>query len=441
MKLNHHSTNDSFAEGELDRVTPEPYSRQSRRFPVRQSLTYLFLLLLGAGGVVAGDRLLNAQSQTTSPAPQARSSAPESSRAAQQAPSTVEEAAPNQSRSAALAQNSNFIAEAVQRVGPAVVRIDSERTVSSQGSRYFQDPFGRFFGEGEAPSQRVEEGTGSGFIINSDGVILTNAHVIDGADRVTVVLTDGRRFEGKVLGQDLLTDVAVVKIEANDLPTVSLGNSDQLQPGEWAIAIGNPLGLDNSVTVGIVSATGRSSADIGVSDRRVGFIQTDAAINPGNSGGPLLNQQGEVIGMNTAIISGAQGLGFAVPINTVQRIADELVANGRVEHPYLGIEMVALTPAIKEQINADPNSGINVQEDQGVLIVRVVEDSPAAKAGLRAGDVVTTIGNKPATDVDTIQQTVESSKIGENLPIEVRRNGQALNLAVQPAVLPTETQN
>lgn len=439
MKLNHHSTNDSFAEGELDRVTPDPSSRQSRRFPARQSLTYLFLLLLGAGGVVVGDRLLNAQPQATSPTPQARSSAPESPSVTQQVPSPTAEA-PNRSSSAALAQNSNFIAEAVQRVGPAVVRIDSERTVASQGSRYLQDPFGRFFGEGDEPSQRVEEGTGSGFIINADGLILTNAHVIDGADRVTVVLTDGRRFEGEVLGQDLLTDVAVVKIEANDLPTVSLGNSDQLQPGEWAIAIGNPLGLDNSVTVGIVSATGRSSADIGVSDRRVGFIQTDAAINPGNSGGPLLNQQGEVIGMNTAIISGAQGLGFAVPINTVQRIADELVANGRVDHPYLGIEMVSLTPAIKEQINSDPNSGINVQEDQGVLIVRVVEDSPAAKAGLRAGDVVLTIGNKPATDVDTIQQTVESSKIGENLPIEVRRKGETLNLSVQPAVLPNETQ-
>lgn len=437
MKLNHDPIDSSFAEGEPNRVTPEPYSGPSRRSPLKQSFTYLFLLLLGAGGVVVGERLLNRQPQAASPAPQTQEPATESPAA--QAPFPLAEVAPSSDSpaSAALSQDSNFIAEAVQRVGPAVVRIDSERTVSSRGgSRYFQDPFGRFFGEEDSPSSRVEEGTGSGFIINSDGVILTNAHVIDGADRVTVVLTDGRQFEGEVLGQDLLTDVAVVKIEATDLPTLSLGNSDQLQPGEWAIAIGNPLGLDNSVTVGIVSATGRSSADIGVSDRRVGFIQTDAAINPGNSGGPLLNQQGEVIGMNTAIISGAQGLGFAVPINTVQRIANELVANGRVDHPYLGIEMVALSPAIKEQINADPNRNITVQEEQGVLIVRVVEGSPAAKAGLRAGDVVVTIGNKAATNVDTVQQTVESSKIGENLPIEVRRNGQTLDLSVQPAVLP-----
>lgn len=434
MKLDHNSKDGSFTEGGFDRVTPESRPTRSRRIPLKQSLIYLFLLVLGAGGVVAGDRLLRTQPQVAAPS---RSESPAvESPLVSQVPSPAP--APNRS-SAAAAQNSNFIAEAVQQVGPAVVRIDSERTVSSQGSRRLQDPLERFFGGGSGvvpPSSQIEEGTGSGFIINSNGVILTNAHVVDGADRVTVVLTDGRQFEGKVLGQDLLTDVAVVKIEATNLPTVSLGNSDQLQPGEWAIAIGNPLGLDNSVTVGIVSATGRTSADIGVSDRRVGFIQTDAAINPGNSGGPLLNQQGQVIGMNTAIISGAQGLGFAVPINTVQHIAEELATNGKVEHPYLGIEMVALSPAIKQQINADAESGITVQEEKGVLIVRVVEGSPAAKAGLRAGDVVVTIGNQAATDESTIQQTVENSKIGQDLPIEVRRNGQTLNLSVQPAVLP-----
>lgn len=440
MKLNHHSNSGSFAEGKLDSVIPESRSTRSRRLPLRQSLMYLFLLGLGAGGVVVGDRLLNAQPQAVSP-PETQPPAVESPTVTPVPSPSASVASPNRS-SAAAAQNPNFIAEVVQQVGPAVVRIDSERTVSSRGSRRSQDPLERFFGEGNGqgegvvPPSQIEEGTGSGFVIDANGVILTNAHVVAGADRVTVVLTDGRQFQGKVLGQDLLTDVAVVKIEAANLPTVSLGNSDQLQPGEWAIAIGNPLGLDNSVTVGIVSATGRSSADIGVSDRRVGFIQTDAAINPGNSGGPLLNQRGEVIGMNTAIISGAQGLGFAVPINTVQRIADLLATDGRVDHPYLGIEMVALTPAIKQQINADTDSGITVQEDQGVLIVRVVEDSPAAKAGLRAGDVVVTIGNQAAADEDTVQQAVENSKIGEDLPIEIRRNGQTLNLAVKPAVLP-----
>jgi len=242
-----------------------------------------------------------------------------------QAPSTNPGTSGNSGGSGRLlsAVNPNFIAEAAQKVGPAVVRIDSKRQVVSRGvpEEFSNDPtLRRFFGnrEPQRPSSQVEEGTGSGFIVDANGLILTNAHVVDGADQVSVLLKDGRRLQGKVLGADPVTDVAVVKVEASNLPIVSLGNSELLQPGEWAIAIGNPLGLDNTVTAGIISATGRSSAAIGVGDRRVGFIQTDAAINPGNSGGPLLNEKGEVVGMNTAIISGAQGLGFAVPINTAK---------------------------------------------------------------------------------------------------------------------------
>jgi serine protease Do len=207
--------------------------------------------------------------------------------------------------------NTNFISTAVEQTGPAVVRIDSTRTVQSSYSGY----------------GRIARGTGSGFIIRSNGLILTNAHVVDGADRVTVTLKDGRKLAGRVLGEDRQMDVAVVQIQATNLSTVSIGNSDQLKPGEWAIAIGNPLGLDNTVTVGIVSGTGRSSRAIGAGrDRSRSFIQTDAAINPGNSGGPLLNQRGEVIGINTAIIQGAQGLGFAIPINQAQQIANQLIA-------------------------------------------------------------------------------------------------------------------
>ncbi len=206
--------------------------------------------------------------------------------------------------------NSNFIATAVERTGPAVVRIDSTRASTGRYS----------YGRG------IARGTGSGFILRSNGLILTNAHVVSGADTVTVTLKDGRRFTGQVMGADRSTDVAVVRIQANNLPTVNLGNSDQLKPGEWAIAIGNPLGLDNTVTVGIISGTERSSRAFGVRGRGVGFIQTDAAINPGNSGGPLLNQSGQVIGINTAIIQGAQGLGFAIPINQAQQIANQLIA-------------------------------------------------------------------------------------------------------------------
>ncbi|BAZ09243.1 periplasmic serine proteinase [Calothrix sp. NIES-4071] len=207
-----------------------------------------------------------------------------------------------------VAGDNNFVAAAVERTGPAVVRIDSSRTSNSFDGR------------------RVARGTGSGFIFKRDGLILTNAHVVDGADRVTVTLKDGRRYPGRVLGEDRRMDVAVVEIQASNLPTVDMGNSDRLKPGEWAIAIGNPLGLDNTVTVGIISGTGRSSRDIGARGRNVNFIQTDAAINPGNSGGPLLNQRGQVVGINTAIIQGAQGLGFAIPINQAQQIANELIS-------------------------------------------------------------------------------------------------------------------
>ncbi|MFQ4142478.1 trypsin-like peptidase domain-containing protein [Chlorogloeopsis sp. ULAP02] len=208
-----------------------------------------------------------------------------------------------------VSTDTNFIAAAVERSGSAVVRIDSTRTVSSRYTQY---------------GRRVARGTGSGFIIQSNGLILTNAHVVSGADTVRVTLKDGRSFTGRVLGADRTTDVAVVQIQANNLPTVSVGNSDRLKPGEWAIAIGNPLGLDNTVTVGIISGTERSSRAFG--GRGIGFIQTDAAINPGNSGGPLLNQNGQVIGINTAIIQGAQGLGFAIPINQAQQIANQLIA-------------------------------------------------------------------------------------------------------------------
>lgn len=430
MKLNRSTTDDS---PPIEYKSPMRHSTH-RNAPLRQILIYTSLILVGAGGAVAGNRLL-----AQDPSSVAQQTTPQATPSPDNAPETV--APINPTRPTPLsAENPNFIAEAVQRVGPAVVRIDSQRTVTTRFPGQSRDPFGFPFG-GEIPNrppEQIEEGTGSGFIIDANGLILTNAHVIDGADRVTVVLTDGRSFEGEVLGQDLVTDVAVIKIEATDLPTVTIGNSDQLQPGQWAIAIGNPLGLDNTVTVGIISATGRSSADIGVSDRRVGFIQTDAAINPGNSGGPLLNERGEVIGMNTAIISGAQGLGFSVPINTVREIADQLIADGRVEHPYLGIQMAALTPEIKQQLNSDPNNGITVQEDRGVLILGVVPNSPAAQAGLRTGDVIVRLGNQPVEDAESVQRVVEGSEIGGRLPVEIRREGQTLNLSVEPGVLPDE---
>ncbi|MEH2402646.1 HhoA/HhoB/HtrA family serine endopeptidase [Nostoc sp.] len=332
----------------------------------------------------------------------------------------------------------NFVVKVVQQVGPAVVRIDSSRTITSRVPDEFNDPlFRRFFGDATPqPRQRVERGSGSGFIINSSGQIVTNSHVVDGADRVTVTLKDGRTFDGKVLGEDPVTDVATIKIDANNLPTLSVGNSDALQPGEAVIAIGNPLGLNNTVTSGIISATGRSGSDIGASDKRVDYIQTDAAINPGNSGGPLLNARGQVIAMNTAIIRGAQGLGFAIPINTVQKIAQELIAKGKVDHPYLGVQMVTLTPENKERIKNVAGDRLNITADDGVLLVEIVPRSPASVAGLRVGDVIKSINNQPVTKIEEVQKLVEKSQIGTKLPIEVERNGQIVQVGIQPAPLP-----
>ncbi len=342
--------------------------------------------------------------------------------------------------------NMNFIADVAQKVGPAVVRIDSERTVRTRGAfpeEFFSDPFFRdFFGQNmpSMPRQRRQQGTGSGFIISADGQIITNAHVVDGSDKVTVILKDTRSFDGEVVGSDPVTDVAVVKIKAENLPTVQLGRSENLEPGQWAIAIGNPLGLDNTVTAGIISALGRSSGEIRVPDKRVSFIQTDAAINPGNSGGPLLNAQGEVIGVNTAIIQGAQGLGFAIPIETAQRVANQLITRGKVDHPYLGIRMITLTAELKERLNQDPNSRILVTVDQGVLIGEVVQGSPAERAGLRSGDVIVSINGRAVTTADQVQQEVERTTVGSTLDLEIERGGRRQRIRATTGSFPAPSE-
>jgi Do/DeqQ family serine protease len=405
----------------------------SHRDRWQKPIIYLLLPLVGASAAVLGDHWLSSNVPSTPVA--IAQTAPITSPQIAQVPATRGTILPG-------GTDSNFIVNAVERVGPAVVRIDSSRTVKSQVPQLFNDPFFRqFFGSDlpNSPSTRVERGTGSGFITQSNGLILTNAHVVSGVSTVTVTLKDGREFQGHVLGTDPVTDVALVKIEANNLPTVTLGNSDQLRPGEWAIAIGNPLGLDNTVTAGIISATGRTSSQVGVPDKRVGFIQTDAAINPGNSGGPLLNQRGEVIGMNTAIIGGAQGLGFAIPINTAQRIATQLASTGRVNHPYLGIQMIGITPDLKRQINNDPNSNLTIQNDKGVLVARIMPNSPAAKAGIRAGDVILRINNQAMGTPEEVQRVVENSSVGATLEIAVSRKGQTVNLSVQPGAFPVQT--
>ncbi|NEO30019.1 MAG: PDZ domain-containing protein [Symploca sp. SIO3C6] len=404
--------------------TQTPKSHQTTSSPVQKTLTYLLLVLLGAS-------ITSACSNLTSGDPSQTNASPLQSESNDQT-NIVRAAKP------LLTQDPNFVTTVVETVGPAVVRINASRTVTTQIPDAFDNPMFRdFFGFRNQPRERVERGTGSGFIIGEEGRILSNAHVIDGADTVEVILKDGRSFKGKVLGSDSLTDVAVIKIEAENLPTVSLGDSDQLRSGEWAIAIGNPLGLDNTVTTGIISATGRSSSQVGVPDKRVEFIQTDAAINPGNSGGPLLNASGEVVGMNTAIIQGAQGLGFAVPINTVVEVAKQLITQGKVEHPYLGIQMVTLTPELKDNINSNPNFGIRIEDEQGVLIARVMPNSPAARAGLRAGDIILKIDTQSVKAANDVQKSVQKTKVGSTLRLELRRNQQNITLEVQPGAFPS----
>lgn len=417
-------------------ITPPPLNTRYSYPPRRRPLSALALVLLGAGVATAGNYAMMKWLPETVPVPVAAGGT-SNLEATTKAPAI----APGQTPAlAAAGQDENFVSRVVETAGPAVVRIDASRTVTEQVPDLFNDPFfQRFFGNVPIPpSQELQRGVGSGFILDRDGHILTNAHVVDGAETVKVTLKDGRSFDGQVLGTDPATDVAVIKITGDNLPTVKLSDSDQIQPGEWAIAIGNPLGLDNTVTVGIISATGRSSSQVGVPDKRVDFIQTDTAINPGNSGGPLLNARGEVIGMNTAIIQGAQGLGFAIPINTAQQVAQQLITSGKVEHPYLGIQMVTLTPEIQQEINSNLNSGLSVNEDRGVLVAKVVPNSPAAQAGLRAGDVIQSVNGQSVTDAAEIQKLVARQAVGDRLTLQVKRNQQPLNLVAQLGALPSQ---
>jgi S1-C subfamily serine protease len=359
-------------------------------------------------------------------------------------PALAQEAAPPAAVAPAAPATAarSFVAVAVEQVGPAVVRIDTEKTVVREGNSLFEDPFFRDFfgGPGGFPTSPREEllrGQGSGFIITAEGDILTNAHVVNGADRVTVTLKDGRRFEGMVEGADEVTDLAVVKINDGDesLPVATLGNSDAVQVGDWAIAVGNPLGLDNTVTLGIVSTLKRSSADVGIPNKRLDFIQTDAAINPGNSGGPLLNQAGEVIGINTAIRADAMGIGFAIPINKAKDIKDQLARGEAIAHPYLGVQIATLTPDMAQQNNEDPNAGMMLPEVDGVLVVRVVPDTPAAEAGLRRGDVIVQVDDEPVASADELQTRVENSRVGQTLRLTVKRGRQTQQIRVSTTTL------
>jgi S1-C subfamily serine protease len=325
-----------------------------------------------------------------------------------------------------LPGGSNVIAEAVAKVGPAVVRIDTLKRMVN--------PLGGLFGSGGTIQQ--QQGQGSGFITRSDGIVLTNAHVVEGASEVSVTLPDGRSFSGKVLGSDPVTDVAVVRVAATGLPVAPLGDSSKVKPGEWAIAIGNPLGLDNTVTAGIISAIQRTNA-LG-EGQRVPYLQTDAAINPGNSGGPLINDRGQVIGINTAIrrAPGA-GLSFAIPITVARQIAAQILERGTASHPYIGVRLQALTPQLAREINASTDE-CRVPEVNGVLVVEVMAGSPAAQSGLKPCDLIDQVGGNDVKNPSQVQLAVDGGRVGAPLTIGIRRQNQKTKLVVRPAELPQQ---
>lgn len=320
----------------------------------------------------------------------------------------------------------------IKQNADAVVNISASQEISQTQQQQIPEIFKRFFGDQipfEMPQQRQEDSLGSGFIISRDGYILSNHHVIENADKVIVRLTDRRELEAEVIGSDPETDVAILKVNAKDLPYVKIGNSDKLEAGDWVVAIGSPFGFDYSVTAGIVSATGRSLPG----DNYVPFIQTDVAINPGNSGGPLFNMDGEVIGINSQIYSrtgGFMGLSFAIPIDVAMNVADQLKSKGRVDRGWLGVMI--------QDVNRELAESFGLSKPHGALIAEVVKDSPAEKAGLLAGDVITAFNNKEIVFSSDLPHLVGQAKPNSRHRLTVIRNGKAKLIGVRLGALDSD---
>jgi len=324
------------------------------------------------------------------------------------------------------------VADIAEKAGPAVVNVEARIKVSTgMSDPFMNDPFFReFFGRSMPiyPESRYEKGIGTGFIISADGYIITNQHVINNADQITVKLTGKKQsLPARVVGQDYELDLAVLKIEGEGYPTLPMGDSDKMRVGDWVVAIGQPYGLDHTVTTGVVSAKGRP---ITIQDRNYkNLIQTDAAINPGNSGGPLLNMRGQVIAINTAVNAQAQGIGFAIPINTAKGVLQELMNGQKVVRPYMGIRMLDLNEEVCTELRLPSDT-------QGAVIVEVVTGSPAARGGLRSMDVIQKLDGKAITSGSDVQAAVERKKVGEKLNVEVLRQGKKLTLDLTLAAKP-----
>lgn len=325
---------------------------------------------------------------------------------------------------------SPFVA-VVDEVMPAVVSVDTKRTIRRSTRDPFEDMWRQFFGEPPSGRQRTPQyeeyevpGSASGFIFDEGGYILTNNHVVRGADEVEVTLSDGREFSAEIIGQDPSTDIAVIRIDGDDLPFVRLGDSEGVKVGSWAIAIGNPLSLEGTVTVGVVSALGRANLNIsGGAPVYQDFIQTDASINFGNSGGPLCNIRGEVIGVNSATNVSAEGIGFAIPINLARDVAEELMADGRVVRGYLGV--------VPQDITRDLAEAAGLDDTRGVLIASVEGDTPAADAGLQAGDVVIELNGVEIDDAAHFRRVVADVEPGEDARMRVMRAGDSRTITAR----------
>jgi serine protease Do len=321
------------------------------------------------------------------------------------------------------------IADIAERVGKAVVNIDTKRTVKVSPLP-FGDLFYEFFGIRQQEISREVEvpAIASGFIVRTDGYVLTNNHVVEGAKEIVVTLADGRKFDGKIMGRDSRNDLAIVKIEAKNLPAVQLGDSDAIRPGDFAIAIGNPYGLQHTVTAGIISGLARS-LDGDPSETGI-YIQTDAAINRGNSGGPLINIDGRVVGINTAIIAQAQGLGFAVPVNVAKNVMDDLISGKKLTYPWIGVQLQDLTSELAEYFE--------LREKHGAVVAYVYPDSPAEKAGLEGGDIIIRFGNTEIKNITMLQEEVRKRKAGDKVVIQVWRNKSYMLITVTLGEMPNE---
>jgi serine protease Do len=332
-------------------------------------------------------------------------------------------------RTTAKDWRSGFV-EVAKKVKPSVVAIRSERTVTvgpGVGEDFFKGtPFEDFFKQhGGPPAKRKQMGEGSGVIVDAKGYILTNYHVVAGAEKISIHLFDGRELKGTVRGTDSKTDLAVVHVEAADLPGATLGDSDKLQVGEWAIAVGSPFGLEETVTVGVISAKGRSGLGTGTYED---FIQTDASINPGNSGGPLVNIDGEVIGINAMIIQPGQGIGFAIPINLAKTIMVELIKTGKIIRPWVGIGL--------QDITSELMKFFNLKEKAGALISQVYSGSPAEKADLRPGDVVIEVDGVKVTNSQDVVREVLKKQVGQKVNFVIFREGKRTEFSLTTAQMP-----